>query len=189
MFLGICAVSKAGGAPPTPERASKRPRPSDAAVSSSFAAPAEAAAAEALRDLGAVPAKTAKTVKTLHHKKRLCFLFADSAETPAIVGAMLVHQFGGGTPFTKLCEFADVPVPLHHRKPVALSQRAAAYLRAQTSKTPILFQDFAAPDAPRELNDILEALYESGNLHKSGNIPHKSGNIPHEASPPPSSPR
>lgn len=168
MFLGICTVSKAGAAPPTPEkRASKRPRPSDAAVSveaaaasvEAAAASVEAAAAEALRDLS-VPVK-------LHHKKRLCFLFADSAETPAIVGAMLVHQFGSGPPFTKLCEFADVPVPLHRRQPVALSQRAAAYLRAQTSKTPLLFRDFAAPDAPQELNDILEALYKSGNLHKT----------------------
>lgn len=151
MFLGICTVSRPSAGPGTPEKRSlKRQRPSDAAVSGGHAAAAPRAEAAADRP-----------PSVFHHKKRLCFLFADSAETPAIVGAMLVHQFGRGQPFTKLCEFADVPVPLRRRQPVVISQRAAAYLRAQT---PLLFRDFAAPDTPPELNDIFEALHKSGNL-------------------------
>ena len=157
MFLGICAVSKASAGPATPEkRAPKRRSPCDAAVSGPHVPAAaeaeEAAAAEALRALS-LP---------VCHKKRLCFLFADSAENPAIVGAMLVHQFGGGKPFKPLYEFADVPVPLHRRQPVAISERAAAYLRGM--QTPLMFRDFAAPDTPPELNDIFEALHKSGNL-------------------------
>lgn len=160
MYLGICEVSRASAGPSTPEkRAPKRQRPSDAAVSSNphapaaAAAPAEVAAAEALRALSAT---------AVCHKKRLCFLFADSPEKPAIVGAMLVHQFGEGNPFKALAEFAGVPVPLHLRQPVAITQRAAAYLRGMP--TPLMFQDFSDPDTPPELNDIFEALHKSGNL-------------------------
>lgn len=152
MFLGICAVSKPSAGPKTPEkRALKRQRPSDAPTVSGDRHATEEAA-ETLRALS-VP---------VCHKKRLCFLFADSPETPAIVGAMLVHQFGTGTPFKTVCEFADVPVPLHRRQPVPISQRAAAYLRDM--QTPFMFRDFAAPDTPPELNDIFEALHKSGNL-------------------------
>ena len=148
MFLGICDVSRPSAGPRTPEkRALKRQRPSDAAVSGSHATQ-ETEAAEALR--------------ALSHKKRLCFLFADSPDNPAIVGAMLVHQFGGGTPFKPVCEFADVPVPLHRRQTVPISQRAAAYLRGLP--TSLMFLDFAAPDTPPELKDIFEALHKSGNL-------------------------
>jgi hypothetical protein len=156
MFLGICAVSKASAGPGTPDkRATKRRRSSDAAVSGPHVpaeATAEEAAAEALRVLS-LP---------VCHKKRLCFLFADSPDNPAIVGAMLVHQFGGGMPFKVVCEFADVPVPLHKRQTVPISQRAAAYLR--TMPTSLMFLDFAAPDTPPELSDIFEALRKSGNL-------------------------
>lgn len=155
MFLGICDVSRPSAGPQTPEkRALKRQRPNDAVVKGSHATRRqETDAAEALRALSA----------PVCHKKRLCFLFADSRDNPAIVGAMLVHQFGGcGTPFKPVCEFADVPVPLHRRQIVPISQRAAAYLRGMP--TSLMFLDFAAPDTPPELSDIFEALRKSGNL-------------------------